>query len=433
MAFDPVAATNIQPLPLSYLTSYRCSVTVNGVPAEVHETEVAYFIIASFDGPADLAVTLDTPPERAVVRPLRHGITPAIDGATVSLQLPGPAPVSLEMDNGKPLFVFASPRETTRPSPGDPGVLYYGGGGVHEVERIELRDNQTLYVEEGTVVRTVVRAENARSITVTGRGIIDGVNSHRGTDTSRLMLFRNCEDVKISGVTLINPASWMIVLMQCDRVHIDGIREIGINVGSDGVDVVASSNVLIENTFQRNNDDCVVVKGFGYDKSVPGGNVENVLVRNCVLLNAHAGNVMEIGFETRCERIHNITFRDIDVIGAHGEGGVFTIHNAEQAEVSTVLYEDIRVENFYDRLIDFRIFHSRYSRQDRRGRIRDVTLRRIRTVADRYNTLSIMGGYDSDHLVERVTIEDFVMGDQHIKNEDQLHLFTRWARDVVFA
>jgi polygalacturonase len=303
---------------------------------------------------------------------------------------------------------------------------------VHEVERVELHDNQTLYVEEGTVLRTVVRAENARNIKVAGRGIIDGVNSRRATDTSRLMLFRNCHDIEISGVTLINPASWMVVLTQCNRVHIDGIREIGVNVCSDGIDVVASSDVLIENTFQRNNDDCVVIKGFGYDKTISGGNVENVLVRNCVLLNAQAGNVMEIGYETRCDRIHNITFRDIDVIGAHGEGGVFTIHNAEQAEVSTVLYEDIRVENFYDRLIDFRIFHSRYSRQNQRGRIRDITLRHIRTVADRHNTLSIIGGHDSDHLVERVTIEDFVMGDQRIENEDQLHLFTRWARDVVF-
>jgi hypothetical protein len=45
------------------------------------------------------------------------------------------------------------------------------------------------------------------------------------------------------------------------------------------------------------------------------------------------------------------------VIAAHGEGGVFTIHNGDRACISRVLYEDIRVEHFYDKLVDFRIMH----------------------------------------------------------------------------
>jgi hypothetical protein len=158
-----------------------------------------------------------------------------------------------------------------------------------------------------------------------------------------------------------------------------------------------------------------------------------VLVQRCVCWNDHAGNVFEIGFETRCARISGITFRDCDVIGAHGEGGVFTIHAGDRAEICDVLYEDIRVEHMYDKFVDFRVLHSRYSKDAERGRIHDVTLRRIRTCPDPFNTLSLLGGCDATHEVSDIRFEDVRIGEQAVASAEDLHLFLRHARNIAFS
>jgi hypothetical protein len=150
------------------------------------------------------------------------------------------------------------------------------------------------------------------------------------------------------------------------------------------------------------------------------------------MYNDRAGNVMEIGYETQTERISGVTFRDIDVIGAHGEGGVFTIHNGDRARVENVRYEDIRVEHFYDKLIDFRIMPSRYSKDKTRGQVAGVHLKGIRTVEDRFNCVSLIGGYGLENQVRDVVIEDFRVGDQRVVDADELHLFLKHAVGVEF-
>jgi polygalacturonase len=158
------------------------------------------------------------------------------------------------------------------------------------------------------------------------------------------------------------------------------LKQIGEVVSSDGIDVVGSQDVLIEGCFLRNNDDCIAVKSTNHSArrhskySDWRRDVRGVEVRGCVFLNARAGNVMEIGFELQADSISDITFRDIDVLCGHGEGGVFTIHNGDHATVSRIVWEDIRVEHFYDKLVDFRILNSRWSGDDERGQIRDVRL-----------------------------------------------------------
>jgi hypothetical protein len=187
----------------------------------------------------------------------------------------------------------------------------------------------------------------------------------------------------------------------------------------------------------KNNDDCIAVKAivggdYAFADSDPARDVFNVRVERCIFWNDRAGNVMEIGFETRCDSIRDVVFRDIDVIAAHGYGGVFTIHNGDRAVVHDVLYEDIRVEHMYDRMVDFQVLHSRYSKDAERGRIRNVTLRRVRTLPDQYNTLNLIGGYDESHTVEGICFDDVRIGDVLVRGPDDLALFTRHAGNITY-
>jgi hypothetical protein len=161
--------------------------------------------------------------------------------------------------------------------------------------------------------------------------------------------------------------------------------------------------------------------------------VDGLLVQNCTLWNDAAGNVMEIGFETRTASMRNIVFRNIDVLGAHGMGAVFSIHVGDRATVSDVVWEDIYVEHFWTLLVDFRIFASRYSRDSQRGHVRNITLRRVTTIHDPFNTPSLIGGHDAEHLVENVRIEQCKIGERRVQNADDLHLFTnQHCRGIEF-
>jgi hypothetical protein len=136
-------------------------------------------------------------------------------------------------------------------------------------------------------------------------------------------------------------------------------------------------------------------------------------VRDCVFINDRGGNATEIGYELRCDHVRNITFRNCDVLSVHGHGAPFAIHNGDHATVSDVLYEDIRVEHYYDKIIDFRVLHSQWNRDDERGQIRNISLRNIKIMPAIYNegyTISVIGGYDAEHTVENIVLEEFYLG-----------------------
>jgi hypothetical protein len=398
-----------------------------------------------FSGEVTVTVTPALCADTLSVRPVRCQIVPEIStesysDTTFTFRLTHPENLYLEAVNTEaplpPLYLFACPMERDAPHPEDPNVRYFAPGQVHEAGIIELREGQTLYIPGGTVVHGAVHALPGANIRVCGRGILDG--SRWQYQACRLMLFEGCTDLTVDGITTVGTPSWNLVLAACERATVRNVKLMGWVVTSDGIDVIGSRDVLIENCFLRCNDDCIAVKAVNYGNRLyeqvvdPRRDAENVVVQNCVLYNDRAGNAMEIGFETQTDTISNITFRDIDVIAAHGYGGVFTIHNGDRAIIRNVLYENIRVEHYHDKLIDFRILHSRYSKDTERGRVQNITLRNIHAVADQYDCVSLIGGYDESHTIENVAFEDFTIGEKKVEGPDDLALYTRHAENISF-
>lgn len=416
-----------------------CSVVLRaeGVTIPVLELETTRFAHFAVEGPCTLQLEISGSGDASVIRPGRLGIVSRRVGAAVEIELPKALDLCIEPVAGKPLFLYVDdPRE----QPATRGeVIRLPPGEVHAVDRLDLRSAQTLLIEPGAILRGVVRAADASGVALVGRGMIDGGSTLAAPLPRRkLVQIEHCQDVLVDGPLMIRSAGWMLALGACENVLVRRVRQIGEIVTSDGVDVVGSRHVRVEDCFLKNNDDCIAVKaiaGGDYDflASDPARDVFDVHVERCAFWNDRAGNVMEIGFETRCGSIRDVVFRDIDVLGAHGYGGVFSIHNGDRALVSDVLYEDIRVEHMYDRMVDFQVLHSRYSKDAERGRIRGVTLRRVRTLPDQYNTLNLVGGYDAIHTVEDITFDDVCIGDVRVRGPDDLALFTRHARGFHFC
>lgn len=412
----------------------RCAdfmVVVDGHLAAVGDTPIAAYAVCAIAGLTTVEITVRVPVAQTVVRPLSRALPVAIRGGKISIVVDRPGSLTIEIPGLKPLHLFVQDLAAPVPKRDDPAVRWLAAGTIHELGEVRLMAGQTLYIEGGAVLRGWVRASAADGIRISGHGVIDG--STFPHHAQRTVLIDHCADAVIEGITIIGSPSWTVVLAACDRVVVRRIHLIGWVVCSDGIDVVGSRDVVIEDCFLRDNDDCVAIKALAIDGLGDDlmRDVERVTVQRCVCWNDHAGNVFEIGFETRCERIRGIIFRDCDVLAAHGEGGVFTIHAGDRAEISDVLYEDIRIEHFYDKFIDFRVLDSRYSKDETRGRIHDVTLRRIRACPDPFNTVSLIGGFDVGHTVGGIVLDDVRFGDRPLTSVDELHLFTRFAHGIA--
>jgi hypothetical protein len=224
-------------------------------------------------------------------------------------------------------------------------------------------------------------------------------------------------------------------------VSVRGVRELASLGATDGIDVVGCRHVRIADCFLRNGDDCIAIKSLdlrkhGRDSTLDyTRDVDDVEVTGCSFMAYLGGQAMEIGHELRSASVRNVRFRNCDVLKKPNYGAPFGIHNADRATVSGVLFEDVRVEHHYDKLVDFRVIKSRYSAGAERGRVQDVVLRRIDVTRSPFNegyTTSVIGGYDEDHLVERVTFDDFKVDGRKILAADELDLYVRHARDVTF-
>ena len=410
--------------------STRFQVRVNGAAIPVRATNVADFTGFDWTGPAEIVIDLPVAPTTVTVRPLRLGLQPELRERRAVLHLAQPVKLSFELPGQPPLFLFADPPAIAPTA----GVHYFAGNQVHDVGVLQLRSGETVYLERNAIVRGAIHAVDAEHIRITGPGILDG------TGAGRPIMLENCRDAVIENLTMVQPTTWMITLGACDRVQVRHVKQIGECVTSDGIDVAGSRDVTIEDCFLTNNDDCIAIKAL--DSRTPPTrrvardwrrDVANVVARRCTLLNRGAGNTMEIGFELRTDEVRDIVFEDIDVIGAHVYAAIFSIHNGDRATVRRVRYENIRVEHYFSKLVDFRILNSRYSRDAERGQIRDVLFKNVRAIANTFNTPSLIGGWDADHTVTGVTFEDFQIGDRRVQHADDLQLFTRHAHDIQFC
>lgn len=390
---------------------------------------VATWGVCASAGPAQVVLAAPYALAGTVIRPDARGLVPHITGNRLTLTVDTPGPLTLETPGQPPLHLFIQPVETEVPDRADPHVRWLEAGRIHELGEVRLADGETLYLEGGAVLRGWIRAKQASGVRIRGHGVIDG--SGFPHHSRQMVVFDQCHDARIDGPTIIGSPSWTIIVGGSDDVVVRRVNLIGWVMCSDGIDVVGSHRVTVEDCFLRDNDDCVAIKAVSSNPAW-SRDVEDVLVQRCVCWNDDAGNVFEIGFETCCDRICRITFRDCDVINAHGDGGVFTIHAGDHALIEDVLYEDIRIGHMFDKFVDFRVLLSRYSVDAQRGRIRGVTLRRIQTNHDPYNTVSLIGGYDDQHLVEDVRFEDVRIGSTVIATANDLHLFTRNVRGLVF-
>lgn len=372
------------------------------------------------------------------VRPLSAEIIPVadIENQSISFEVISAGSYVIEPngDKNKAIHLFIS--EFAEEVPTEGNVIYFGRG-VHNAQNnsyidkdnvIHVPSNTKVYLERGAIVRAKFVANDAKNITIMGQGIIDGSTFARNAYTGEVTVpidFNHCTDVTLKDFSVLDPAGWCVNFYYNKDSIIDNIKIITSRSNGDGISVQSCQNITIKNCFVRSWDDSLVVKNYpDWTNRSKHGKTDNIVFENCILWTDLAQS-MEIGYETVGEHMENIVFRNITVLHALHRPPI-SIHNANNANIKNVLYENITIEDASmgqgdagsnRQLIDFQIAYSDiWSSQHTEtelGTIDGVRVRNVKVIKSGKNSsISVVGtfdkreGYQTEHIIRNVRIEN---------------------------
>lgn len=343
------------------------------------------------------------------------------------------------LGDGRTLNTGAIQKAIDKASQSKKGGTVYIHDGIFITGSLRLKDNVTLFVEQGAILRgsvnhtdylpvrcqlnsyrghedfQLIYAENARNISITGGGIIDGYSLYEGWpwkgrnnehERPRLVRMVTCEDVFINDITLIRSANWTQYYENCTNLQVKNVKVrcyTGTN-NQDGIDVSACRNVTIEKFDGICGDDVICIKSLSM---LPGENivVDGVRSRysNC--------NIVKIGTETH-GAVRNMRVRNVEGWTRYA----LAIESVDGAIVEDVVYENIKLHTcsapFVVKLGNRGRIFPGSPEPSPVGIIRNITLRNIKNTDIRYALDRGGPGVGAPiagipgHPVQNVTIED---------------------------
>lgn len=323
------------------------------VVVQMNSPSHASFAYFDTDGPVDVQVTYNGTITSAAVNPASKGITPAINGNTMTFTIPGPTKLSVEVngDASHNLHLFANPVDVNPPSPTDPNVIYVGPGYYNQDYRVP--SGKTLYLAGGAVVHGAIYMDGTTNAKLMGRGVID-----RPFD--RAISLDSATGAVVDGIIVKNYASGgnggcFMNIGNSSNITINNAKGFGNTRWSDGIDVFTSTNVTINDMFIRSGDDSIAIYGPRENGGhVYMGDVQNVNVTDSILWPEKAHSI-NIGFHGEPSlpgggaNLDSISFKDIDILtynpATAGLSLPIGIGIANGNMLTNVYFEDIRIQD----------------------------------------------------------------------------------------
>ena len=366
------------------------------------------------------------------IRPLNNEVkyTQIRDAIFFTLERPQYLSVEFNGDRLHNLHLFANPMETETYTESRKGVMYFGPG-VHKPK--DLPNNQRrspstpiVYLAPGSVVKAKLLVDKAENVRIIGRGILD--HPMRGIEVT------DSKNVLIEGVTVVNPDHYTVFGGGTNGLTIRNLKAFSCKGWSDGIDLMCCRDVLIDNVFLRNSDDCIAI--YNHRWNWRGGS-SNIIVQNSVLWAdvAHPINMGGHGDSDSLtgEVLEDVTVRNVDIL-EHDEDdslyqGSMNIDCGDKNIVRNVLFEDIRVESIQDgRLFCLKVLYNPKYNKAPGNLIEGITFRNI-TYDGVGENPSIIKGIDENHSVRNVTFENVVINGKRMKNVDEF-ITNEFVKDI---
>ena len=205
------------------------------------------------------------------------------------------------------------------------GVLVVPAG-TYPTGSIRLYDNMTLEVQSGArlafhqddkafpliigeyqgdvglVHQSCIYAKDAKNITLTGYGTIDGQGEYwwEKANTNNLpyprphlICLHNCERVVLENLNLINSPVWTVHPLRCRNLVCRGLNICNPyhSPNTDGIDPDGCQDVRISDCTIDVGDDCIAIKS-GTEKTPSTDCSERIIITNCHFIRGHGGVVL---------------------------------------------------------------------------------------------------------------------------------------------
>lgn len=427
-----------------------------GHQRQIEQTELINFLSMSLSGKVSFRIIPKIKSETVVVRPKSLGIVPEVkqDGS-IEFCLDHPAYFTVEpYGTNHALHIFADEDKTFDCDKEDENVLYFGQG-EHDVGLIEMKNNQTLWIDEGAVVYATVSAFQVNNIKIIGHGILDNSRNKEqilfdvnavGNDADVGNAKRIypveidcCENVEIDGITIRDPLIYNINCCSCKNVFIKNIKAIGDwRFNSDGVHFVNCMNGSLTDSFLRTYDDSICVRGYTTeekDRLIDAPHFDDckdIVIKNNVVWNDW-GVCVRIGAATLSDQICNVMVEDCDLI--HVSSNVMDCFNCDYGDVHDFTYKNINIEfdpiiqtpifqrsdeekyedfpiepDYVPEIISMQMIHhfeysdSKYNTEKKVGQIHDIQFENIR-IFGRQDVKLSFSGYDKGHPCRNIKIK----------------------------
>ncbi|MGQ1891347.1 glycosyl hydrolase family 28 protein [Thermophagus sp. OGC60D27] len=358
----------------------------------------------------------------------------------------------LEKSGENWFIVSVEEPETNVPDKNDPSVLYIEPG-VHPFGRAwrPYADGiKTVYLAPGAVVQATMHTVGQDGLTLTGRGVFAQALWDNGKDVSPLKAewmgdmmginFRECNNLSIDGISVINCPSYQIELADCENVVVDNVKLMGFGKGNnDGIHLYGR-NIELKNSFLAGSDDRVCITGL-FDRErfevtkkaelqprLDDTDVYNLRINNIVFWGQKNGADIMLTWNGG-KTCRDVIVENVHSLGFTNKGFLATKHGG------SVTVEDVTVRNahlYHHRLIDLEITNAACWGQGG-GSVRDILLEDITIDASSEDVSNKMLGFSSESNVDNIVFKNIKANGVHLNGLDQTSIQTNeFVYNVVF-
>ena len=397
---------------------------------KVQEASMVQFDMGS---PVEVMVKKNNGTIREVdIRPLNNKVeyTQMRNAIFFTLERPQYLSVEFNGDRLHNLHLFANPLETETYTEARKGVMYFGPG-IHKPDdlpnnQIRIPSNTTVYLAPGAVIKAKLLVDKAENVRIIGRGILD--HPIRGIEVT------DSKNVLIEGVTVVNPDHYTVFGGGTTGLTVKNLKAFSCKGWSHGIDLMCCRNVVVDNVFLRNSDDCIAIYNHRWNW---WGGSSDITVQNSVLWAdiAHPINMGGHGDPDSLtgEVLENVTVRNIDIL-EHDEDdplyqGSMNIDCGDKNIVRNVLFEDIRVESIQEgRLFCLKVLYNPKYNKAPGNSIEEITFRNI-TYDGVGENPSLIKGIDENHSVRNITFENVVINGKRMKDVNEF-ITNEFIKDI---
>lgn len=423
------------------LNTLRCDV-------DMHDVQKASFVEFEMGAPVMVRVKglrpeyVEQSEIQVLIRPLSKNIKPnKIDNNTIEFLLNTPEFLSIEFNGDRKhnLHLFANHPETETYTGKEENCinwagknnhdvfikkasLIYFGPGVHMPKdlpngEIKIPSNTTVYLAPGAIVKAKLCVDRAQNVRIIGRGILD--HPLRGVEITY------SKNVLLDGITMVNPQHYTVFGGESENIIIRNIKSFSRHGWSDGIDLMCCKNVVIENVFLRNSDDCIAL--YNHRWWYWGGS-KNICIRRATLWAdvAHPFHFGSHGDDRskKGETLRNVHISDCDILNADGDG-ILCMRCGDKNILRDITFDGIRIEDVErGRLFNIQVYFSAKYNRAPGNSIRDIVFRNITFVGDATKlSRSFIKHYDEDRKVCNVKFENITINGCPFNPEEDIDVY----------